>query len=323
MQFIAWIIYKLFLTYSFKYIYMCAFWNWFSTHLNTHIEIVSFSKQMSQIMIEFILSICLCVYVCMCVWMCVCMCVCLFLPLPQAAKWRDPPRDALDTMVLEAVVMPSMDTVTQYDYIPFDPVHISVVCLFECFPFLPTSMDTVTQYDYIPFDPVLHIFHAVGLLVCLGCGFWPGTYFFCCLFLSLFVWDVVFTFPSVFLLVLFSFSFTSFCLIFSLSSFSSLWIFLIKKRRYYILFPPFCQVLKRTEGTISDTTLPELGTFKTSKGAPKPILELCKNTSAEFKRQFRKVCAVSLCCHCDSCSWKFDFAWSPWFNFLDFCCDKW
>ena len=40
----------------------------------------------------------------------------------MAAKWNDPPRDAIDKMVLEAVDMPSMSTCTQFDYMPFDPV---------------------------------------------------------------------------------------------------------------------------------------------------------------------------------------------------------
>ena len=42
----------------------------------------------------------------------------------MAAKWHDPPRDAIDKMVLEAVDMPSMSTCTQHDYMPFDPVRL-------------------------------------------------------------------------------------------------------------------------------------------------------------------------------------------------------
>ena len=41
----------------------------------------------------------------------------------MAAKWKDPPRDALDKMVLEAVDMKSMESCVQTDYLPFDPVH--------------------------------------------------------------------------------------------------------------------------------------------------------------------------------------------------------
>ena len=41
----------------------------------------------------------------------------------MAAKWNDPPRDALDTMVLEAVDMPTMAGVVQTEYMPFDPVQ--------------------------------------------------------------------------------------------------------------------------------------------------------------------------------------------------------
>jgi H+-transporting ATPase len=40
----------------------------------------------------------------------------------MAAKWNDPPRDAIDKMVLEAVDMPSMSTCVQFSYMPFDPV---------------------------------------------------------------------------------------------------------------------------------------------------------------------------------------------------------
>ena len=40
----------------------------------------------------------------------------------MAAKWKEPPRDALDTLVLNAVDMPSMDAVEQSAYMPFDPI---------------------------------------------------------------------------------------------------------------------------------------------------------------------------------------------------------
>ena len=40
----------------------------------------------------------------------------------MAAKWKEPPRDALDTLTLTAVDMSTMDTVEQLDYVPFDPV---------------------------------------------------------------------------------------------------------------------------------------------------------------------------------------------------------
>ena len=40
----------------------------------------------------------------------------------MAAKWKEPPRDALDTLTLKAVDMPSMESVEQLDYMPFDPV---------------------------------------------------------------------------------------------------------------------------------------------------------------------------------------------------------
>ena len=40
----------------------------------------------------------------------------------MAAKWKEPPKDALDTLVINAVDMPSMDKVTQTAFMPFDPV---------------------------------------------------------------------------------------------------------------------------------------------------------------------------------------------------------
>jgi len=38
-----------------------------------------------------------------------------------AAKWREPPRDALDTLVLGAVDLAKCDAYTQLDFMPFDP----------------------------------------------------------------------------------------------------------------------------------------------------------------------------------------------------------
>jgi H+-transporting ATPase len=40
----------------------------------------------------------------------------------MAAKWKEPPKDALDTLVLGSVDMASLDTVKQVSYMPFDPV---------------------------------------------------------------------------------------------------------------------------------------------------------------------------------------------------------
>ena len=40
----------------------------------------------------------------------------------MAAKWKEPPRDALDTLTLTAVDMPSMDAVEQLAFMPFDPI---------------------------------------------------------------------------------------------------------------------------------------------------------------------------------------------------------
>jgi H+-transporting ATPase len=40
----------------------------------------------------------------------------------KAAKWKEPPKDALDTLTLNAVDMPSMEKVEQIDYMTFDPI---------------------------------------------------------------------------------------------------------------------------------------------------------------------------------------------------------
>ena len=40
----------------------------------------------------------------------------------MAAKWKEPPRDALDTLTLNAVDLRSLDSIEQLDYMPFDPV---------------------------------------------------------------------------------------------------------------------------------------------------------------------------------------------------------
>jgi H+-transporting ATPase len=40
----------------------------------------------------------------------------------MAAKWKEPPKDALDTLTLNAVDMASLDHMEQLDYMPFDPV---------------------------------------------------------------------------------------------------------------------------------------------------------------------------------------------------------
>lgn len=40
----------------------------------------------------------------------------------MAAKWKEPPRDALDTLTLGAVDLPSLDSVEQLHYMPFDPI---------------------------------------------------------------------------------------------------------------------------------------------------------------------------------------------------------
>jgi len=40
----------------------------------------------------------------------------------MAAKWKEPPRDALDTLVLTSVDIPSLENVFQSEYEPFDPI---------------------------------------------------------------------------------------------------------------------------------------------------------------------------------------------------------
>ena len=40
----------------------------------------------------------------------------------MAAKWHEPPRDALDTMVLGQADLPSLHSCKQLDYMPFDPI---------------------------------------------------------------------------------------------------------------------------------------------------------------------------------------------------------
>lgn len=40
----------------------------------------------------------------------------------MAAKWHEPPRDALDTLVLTSADLKSLDVVEQLDYMPFDPI---------------------------------------------------------------------------------------------------------------------------------------------------------------------------------------------------------
>ena len=40
----------------------------------------------------------------------------------MASKWKEPPKDALDTLILSAVNIESLEDVEQIDYLPFDPV---------------------------------------------------------------------------------------------------------------------------------------------------------------------------------------------------------
>jgi len=40
----------------------------------------------------------------------------------MAAKWHEPPRDALDTLTLGSADLKSLESVEQLDYLPFDPI---------------------------------------------------------------------------------------------------------------------------------------------------------------------------------------------------------
>ncbi len=40
----------------------------------------------------------------------------------MAAKWKEPPKDALDTLTLQAVDIRSLETIEQIEYMPFDPI---------------------------------------------------------------------------------------------------------------------------------------------------------------------------------------------------------
>ena len=40
----------------------------------------------------------------------------------MAAKWEEPARDALDTLVLTTADLKSLSNVDQTDYLPFDPI---------------------------------------------------------------------------------------------------------------------------------------------------------------------------------------------------------
>jgi H+-transporting ATPase len=50
----------------------------------------------------------------------------------MAAKWKEPARDALDTLTLGAVDMKSLESITQLDYMPFDPVIMSLYFNYKC-----------------------------------------------------------------------------------------------------------------------------------------------------------------------------------------------
>lgn len=41
----------------------------------------------------------------------------------MATKWKEPPKDALDTLTLSAADIASLATVEQLHHLPFDPVR--------------------------------------------------------------------------------------------------------------------------------------------------------------------------------------------------------
>ncbi|RYY87067.1 hypothetical protein EON63_04610 [archaeon] len=41
----------------------------------------------------------------------------------MASKWREPPKDALDTLTLTNTDLASLQSLEQLEYLPFDPIH--------------------------------------------------------------------------------------------------------------------------------------------------------------------------------------------------------
>jgi H+-transporting ATPase len=60
----------------------------------------------------------------------------------MASKWREPPRDALDTLILNATDLHSLDSVQQLNFVPFDPVRVFITC--TMYFSHPTSRDIPT-----------------------------------------------------------------------------------------------------------------------------------------------------------------------------------
>lgn len=44
----------------------------------------------------------------------------------MASKWKEPPRDALDTLILGSVNKSTLDNIELLDYLPFDPVYLAL-----------------------------------------------------------------------------------------------------------------------------------------------------------------------------------------------------
>ena len=55
----------------------------------------------------------------------------MVLAAAMAAKWWEPPRDALDTMVLGCASLRELTGYSHVDYTPFDPV-LKVCLLYPC-----------------------------------------------------------------------------------------------------------------------------------------------------------------------------------------------
>ena len=85
----------------------------------------------------------------------------------MAAKWKEPPRDALDTLTLSAVDLRSLNSIDQLDYMPFDPVLKRTEGIFSSFHFL--NSDTriihfltthhISPSSHFPFLSCYSLFH--------------------------------------------------------------------------------------------------------------------------------------------------------------------
>ena len=85
----------------------------------------------------------------------------------MAAKWKEPPRDALDTLTLGAVDLRSLDSIEQLDYMPFDPVlkrTEGVCCLLSRY--IPYSLIILCKSLFLS---LLYSFFNSDVLYCFDC----------------------------------------------------------------------------------------------------------------------------------------------------------